>query len=477
MRSATLTRGTTLVEMMVGLTVFTLILGGLFAALRAAQDTIASGAATSANAEDSAKIAARIKADLEETNIDWVDTAIHGHSSGYDYMTNHQWESITPLRECSSGSCRFNVRNEGGVPTPIEPQVYAGRNYGFYGTGAPFVMVSGEVWKRPKGQLCPLDNSYLYSGAQADLLSLFTPRGPSGRFVTEEYSGLEESLGTQKAADAQGIVVYYPYYDESVDQYQLRRSVVFLQDMLYDPATLPAYDSSRPDDVRQQVRNTTYSNFYSYQSSGWAATATGLRWADNRAISYDSNGDPVLDESGGYVLTGGQPTFVDLMDFGTDGTTDGVPDGSIPLVPSESDAQNDYATAYSYTNQGADGQAFTSSYWYRYKYMSLSSGTKYFYVNIDRATGQINVYLYFTDAGETWYRYAVLAREPEVLCRNLIDMDFSTAVSNPLTTQNPLGVSNASSVRVTLVLTREDDVGGEKRQVHHTVSFEVQPRN
>lgn len=473
----TMTRGATLVEMMVGMTVFTIILAGLFAALQTAQDTIGQSEALSSNVEDSAKISDRIKADLEESNIGTVDTSFRGHSAGYDYMTNHVWDQISPIRQCSSTNCRFNMRSEGGTPTPIEPQVLAGRNYGFYGTGAPFLAASGQVWKRPQGVLCPLDNSYLYVGAEVDIVSFFSPRNPNGRFVSEEYSGSEALLQMQKRADAQCIVIYYPYYDEQVDQYQLRRSVVYLQDMLYDGDLLAPYQSDRADDVLQQVRNTTYGDFYSYQSSGWAATASGVRWAANRTLSYEPDGDPVKDTDGSYVLVGGQPTLVDLLDFSTDGTTDGQPDGSIPLTPATSDAGNDYVSAWSSTQQNPDGTSYTSSYYYRYKYLSGTGVTKYFYLYLDRRTGQVSTYLYFVENGDYWYRYSIVTRDPEIVCRNLVDVDFSTAVSNPVTAQNVFGVSNPRTVRVTMVLSREDDVGGEKRVVNHTVSFEVQPRN
>ncbi|MBI4613785.1 MAG: hypothetical protein HY720_09260, partial [Planctomycetes bacterium] len=87
------------------------------------------------------------------------------------------------------------------------------------------------------------------------------------------------------------------------------------------------------------------------------------------------------------------------------------------------------------------------------------------------------VYFYNYSNGAYWYRYRGFIREPEIVCRNLIDMEVSTAVSNPYNvTSNPLGVANADTVRVTLVLDENVTIDGEPRHVEHYLDFDVTPR-
>ncbi len=425
--------GFTLVESMVAMVVFVAVVGMLFAAVRTGQETVASGERLSDETEWSSRVARRIQDDLQEANIDHVDTGFRYHDSSnaaLDQFANHTWEMIPRLSQCLSGTCPYNRRSEQGALADKEPEIYAGRSYAKWGSNET-VYLYGRVSKGLKYALCPLHASFAAQGADLDAMMFWSPRDETGAFVTAEASEAEQLEGTALAADWQSIVFYYPYYDGQVDDLQLRRQVVYRRDLLTG-----------------DVPGTAYSSFYA-GSSGWT--------------DWDANSPA------------GVPTLVDLFDLGTDGALDGLPDGNVPLTPAASDCNQDTFQGYSYA--GAQPNV-VDGYLYVYKALTSVPGMWHSnYLYLDRRTGGVQWYVYFSRGATWWYHYSVFDRPPEIVARGLVDCDFSTKVSNPVTAQNPHGVASATSVRVTLLFSGGVDAAGEVRNVEHALTFEVSPRN
>ncbi|MBI4616579.1 MAG: type II secretion system protein, partial [Planctomycetes bacterium] len=361
--------GFTLLEMMVGVVIFVVLIGGIFVAMKAAQTTFATGEQLSAETEKSAAIAEKIRKDLEESSIRVVDTSFryhYGTSAGSDYMSNHFYESLPTLRECSSSSCPWNTDyGAGSSVVSALPQAYVSSNRSYYGTGTPTAVKRGRQWLGlpASNTLCPYDNSYLYSGGYLDAVMLFSPRDQNGDYVTADYSAEEDAADEQKKADWESIVFYFPYWDPDSEELQLRRLAVYKDDLLTGSVAGTVYD------------------FNAAGQGSWTA------WNGN--------------------FPAGDPTFVDLLDYGTDGTLNGTVDGSIPLTPSTSDAHYDYFQAYTSYWTTAAGEINTTSSLYRYKYFYNSSYYRYFYIYIDRGTGRVWWYVYFYNYsnGAYWYRY------------------------------------------------------------------------
>lgn len=415
-------RGTSLLEVMVVTSLLAVLLTSLATVLLSARTTTRAGEAMSANTENAQRLADLLRADLEETGIEVVDTSAHLHDAfdGVDIQVNHYFDPADGLRQCSSPVCAWHTTIEGAA-NPIEKEHLAvvSRRYRRQG-GQQSIDASGRVWLRPATDLCPLDGSYATAGAELDLLMLLSPRDESSRFVTDEASALEVSRGLERAPDWQAIVFYFPWFDERTDRLELRRTFVTRAD-------LTGGDGQ--------------------QSADWDV------WQANRPS--------------------GQPTLVDLLDFGIDGTLDGQPDGSIPLRPEDSDAQWDWF--------GISGRSV-----YREKYLSTDEWIKYFYLSVDRQTGDVAWYVYFSRDPEGdgdfvdapyWWRWSTVNRAPIVLTRHLVDLDVSTAVSNPRSTNNPWGVANLDTVRATIVFDRPIAVGGRTRHIEHALALEVLPRN
>ncbi len=424
--------GATLLETVVGSAVFVVVMAALFATIKAGQDTIESGSRLSDNTEWSSRVSERIQADLLECSLEHVDTAFRSHqqaSPSSDQFANHCWEQIPRLSQCYSPACPWNRPLDGGIAVDRVPQIYCGRSRAVYGT-TESVSPYGRIWKGLESSLCPLDGAYASPGADLDAMMLFSPRDESGTFVTDECSEAEALAGLTLAPDWQSIIFYFPYFDGQLDDLQLRRLVVYRRDLLTGDVPGQEYDS-------------------------WAGGSTA--WTD-----WDDN------------VPAGQPTLVDLFDFGTDGTTNGAPDGLIPLTPAAADSDSDSFQAYSYAGSGN----VVESYLYRYKDLwSVPGSSKNLYLYVDRRTGYVYWAVYFTQGGSSFYRYAAFTRTPEIVVRGLIDCDFSTAVSNPATAKNPNGVGNAATVRVALVFSQDLEIAGEIRNVEHSLDFDVTPRN
>ncbi|MBI4616581.1 MAG: hypothetical protein HY720_23425 [Planctomycetes bacterium] len=412
--------GFALLELLVATAVLAVLAGALVLAFFSAQTTVLTGDRIGANAERSARGAARLTRDLEESGIAFADTSARLHTSaapGNDWMANHFHDDSAGLSECVSSACPWNVSVEaGGTFEEILPRAQTSRNREL-SSGVESVVPSGRVWRNLPAPLCPLDNSYAASGANLDVLLLFSPRDPGGEFVMSEYTAEEFDAGVQRKADPQGIVLYFPWYDARLEKLQIRRLAIYRSDLLAGAGS----------------------------SSNWTA------WAGNSPPDV--------------------PAMTELLDFGTDGTTDGEPDGWIPLTPALSDADLD---RFEISSAGG------ASLLVREKVLSSSGWYKRFYLQVDRGTGQVYWEVQFIDYGSSasWSRQASFQRAPEVVFPSVVDFDFSTRVSNPYSAVlNPLGVSNDRTVRVTVVLDSQFETRGAVRHVEETLEFSVQPRN
>jgi prepilin-type N-terminal cleavage/methylation domain-containing protein len=165
------------------------------------------------------------------------------------------------------------------------------------------------------------------------------------------------------------------------------------------------------------------------------------------------------------------PSMINLFDFGTDGTINGVVDGKIPVTNATSDAKNETFTAATYQGQPVILVSKTLGSGVLYPQRSLT-------LRINLATGQT---FFSVDHHDTalsyWTASRTFTRMPRTLVRCLTDFAVSTAVSNPYSAAtNPTGVSEPDVVRVT-VGTSDAPRNDKTRWLHHVEAFQIKARN
>lgn len=407
--------GFSLVETAIGVTVLSTALCVVLFTTKSAQDGARSGERRT-EATDRARLAlAEIAAEVEESALATVDCLFRSHATGgSDWSDTRSFES-GGRRQCLSSTCAWSA--PGGAP--FYPHSYCSQRY--YTSGSSTLTQYGRLWA-PQETQCPKDGTYLSSGAYVPALKLFSPRDAGGTFVSADYTASEAVSGLQGKADWQAIVVYMPYYNAATGKTELRRHVAYKSD-LFAAASQGA--------------------------SGWTA------WSGNSPANL--------------------PAMLDLVDFGQDGTPDGVPDGKLPLTPQASDAQNEYFLATSSVTSGV-----TSAYFYWYKYYNAGGKYRYFYLYVDRTTGLTTWQVYFADNNfaQYWYRYASFTRAPRVVAADVAGADFSTATSNPWNAvTNPGGMQNTKNVRLTLVVDGPGARAGAIEYPESVQTLEVAPRN
>jgi hypothetical protein len=172
------------------------------------------------------------------------------------------------------------------------------------------------------------------------------------------------------------------------------------------------------------------------------------------------------------------PTMIDLFDFGTDGTTNGAVDGSVPLTNAKSDALSETFTTATF--QGDPVILITKSLGTMilgplgvstYPNRSLT-------LRINLATGETFFDVDHHDSATVfWKASRTFTRAPRTLVRGLTEFAVSTAVSNPFSAlNNPGGVSEANVVRIT-VGTSECPRNESGQWLHHIEEFQVKARN
>jgi len=273
----------------------------------------------------------------------------------------------------------------------------------------------GKLW--PSGlSTCPLDGAQLFNSATLDGVRFFTARGFDGSFTAS---------ATGTAGDGpnwDGLVLVFPYA-RGGELPALYRYEVHVSDLLGADGTV------------------------SY-SADW------------------SEFDPLA------------PSMLDLWDFGTDGTMDGVRDGSVPSTATASDS--DYEGFYTGSSSNSAGQVESVVVWAKHLMGSINGYPQRIaslVVNLE--TGQTNLSVSHATSSTTYWTGSVdLSRAPKLLARDVTEFAVSTSVTNPYdASTNPTGVEDASVVRMTLVTTAEELFKGATRWVHHLDTFTLSPRN
>jgi hypothetical protein len=180
-----------------------------------------------------------------------------------------------------------------------------------------------------------------------------------------------------------------------------------------------------------------------------------------------------------------EASMVDLFDFGTDGSTNGLPDGSVPVTPEKSDAQYEIFLSGTSTTTTTTTTGTTSSqsesiliyekqlndwatYPHRYASLRLELGSGRIVFHVRHAITQSMV----------WEGFGVINREPRVLARNVTEFVASTKDSlphDPIT--NPMGVRDSNTVRMVVGTTLEDRSNQGLGYIHRLDHYSVSPRN
>ncbi len=165
------------------------------------------------------------------------------------------------------------------------------------------------------------------------------------------------------------------------------------------------------------------------------------------------------------------PTMVELLDFGTDGTTDGIRDGSVPRTGAQSDAATEI-----FTTGTINGQPSIVLM------KSLGSSTNYpwrlFSLQINLATGMTSVLAqYYASSGVSWRVQRTFQRTPGLVVRHLTEFAASTAASSPWSsTDNPRGLTDPRVLRITLGTSARPNPDSDTWQ-SHIESFTLKTRN
>jgi hypothetical protein len=166
------------------------------------------------------------------------------------------------------------------------------------------------------------------------------------------------------------------------------------------------------------------------------------------------------------------PTMIDLFDFGTDGTIDGVPDGQVPVLAASTDAD---AECFEVQGSGLDATVVVSkaleiagTFISRNLVLSLRlrDGYTQFAVDHDEADGS------------SWSATNSFTCQQATLVTHLSEFAVSTARSNPYDpVGNPLGVHLPDTVRITIGVTRPRPDFDRTHWVHEVSIIDVKCRN
>ena len=168
--------------------------------------------------------------------------------------------------------------------------------------------------------------------------------------------------------------------------------------------------------------------------------------------------------------------FVAVRDYieeaDADGTTDGAPDGQVPLTAITSDAEQ--AAFFVGTYLGEPAVILTKT---------LGSSTSYPWRTVNLIVRLRDGFTsltanHYESAGTFWTGTCTLTRQPQVLVNNLTEFSFSTAASNPHdAVANPDGVSDPAIVRLTIATTDYWTRDGESEWNHNVEELVLKPRN
>jgi hypothetical protein len=166
------------------------------------------------------------------------------------------------------------------------------------------------------------------------------------------------------------------------------------------------------------------------------------------------------------------PSMVELFDFGTDGTVDGLPDGRVPVTVDLSDGDYEFFSLSTHSNQPAIiyQKSLNAPGLWPYRRIDLV---------IKMGSGETIVSVTHQESATSyWTANVTFTRPPTTLVRDVTEFAVSTAASHPYdSVSDPLGVEASSTVRLSLVTTTESHRDGEREWHHHLETFELTPRN
>ena len=165
-----------------------------------------------------------------------------------------------------------------------------------------------------------------------------------------------------------------------------------------------------------------------------------------------------------------EPSLPELFDFGSDGTLDGVPDGSVPVTAETSDANIEIFLPA--TSNKGPALLFEKTLG---EPTDVTYRRLYFVIFLD--TNEISLQIHHQEEGERfWSVNGMLEVSPQVVVSDLSEFSVSTRVSNPWDrVTNPTGIKTNETVRVTLGTTKKITDRGEVSWVHHVDTFTVHP--
>lgn len=171
------------------------------------------------------------------------------------------------------------------------------------------------------------------------------------------------------------------------------------------------------------------------------------------------------------------PSMIDLFDFGTDGSLNGVPDGSLPVCAASADSHVEIFFISASTGSLPDPQGYlvyekqyNTPGIYPYRYASI-----FINLNTEEIVFQVT---HETSSSTRWEGYAQFNRSPQILARNVTEFVASTKDSLPFDeVLSPFGISEDQVVRVVVGTTSQERVESDYRYFHQLDQHTVKPRN
>jgi hypothetical protein len=167
------------------------------------------------------------------------------------------------------------------------------------------------------------------------------------------------------------------------------------------------------------------------------------------------------------------PSFVNLLDFGADGTANGVPDGSIPARASQSDGTLEYFWISS------SGTSSSLTYMKDLVTPGLGYPIRNFNLSIRLRDGFTTISTSHAESPtRSWSASASFTRAPDVLVSGVTEFAVSTKRSSPHDpATNPTGVEHDRTVRLVIGTTESTLNKGVTEWMHSVETFEVSTRN
>lgn len=403
--------GFSFVEVTVAVAVFGILASGVFLSLDRGSRFASRQMSDIRTTEQARSGLAAFWDSLTESRIGFVDTSSRFHfSTSYNVTTDRFSFTGAGWTQCVMPTCPAHTTSD---LTRLYPAYHCAHEYQT-GTGvAAATLPLGRIWPTTTLDSCPLDGGALTASARLDVLRYLVARDATGTFVTDQGGSTE--------ADWIGMMIVAPVADPATGRHELRRFALYVKDLL----------EAEANGTGQCAWTGAFSRF-----------------------------DPA------------EPSFVNLLDFGTDGTTDGVPDGSLPVTAEQSDAEYEWFYVDT-TNGGGILQILKSrgslgSYPYLYHSLNLELRT-------GLVTWGVSIY---ESASSWWTATATFTRTPAVLATNVSEFAVSTAASHPYDAgTNPSGVEEPGVVRITIGTSRPERQGGTDTWVQSLASFVITPRN